>query len=64
MQMPGGVPGGGMVRVGIERDIRPHFLIVRVNWALREQAHLSKKLITLSKMGWGENLHFLAKLVF
>ena len=21
MQMPGGVPGGGMVRVGIERDI-------------------------------------------
>ena len=24
MQMPGGVPGGGMVRVGIERDISYH----------------------------------------
>ena len=30
MQMPGGVPGGGMVRVGIERDIIWAYMVILV----------------------------------
>ena len=33
MQMPGGVPGGGMVRVGIERDIMPSLSRCRIDYS-------------------------------